>query len=273
MKRWLSASFALGSFIGAVTVSAFAFFTLKFGMLNVPSAPVAAEPVSSTTTSATGTFAEAAAYFQQKGITLSSTPIAPLEWASWENVSPSDRNALQAAADIKQEWAKYSDDALKNSGLKAIYLVKGLTVNGQARSGMPEPDVTHALYFDISDVYLQSENGSYLRRTYHHEFAHYIEYQLTGSYAPEDAAWSSCNAKDTVYGNGGSSMYSDPEFAHKAHPSYGFIDGYATSGEEEDKAEMFAYYMTEPNYVQSLAAKDAGISCKLTQTKLLLNRL
>jgi hypothetical protein len=68
----LSASFALGSFIGAVTVSAFAFFTLKFGMLNVPSAPVAAEPVSSTTTPVTGTLADAAAYFQQKGIILSS---------------------------------------------------------------------------------------------------------------------------------------------------------------------------------------------------------
>ena len=68
-------------------------------------------------------------------------------------------------------------------------------------------------------------------------------------------------------------MYDDVNFAHKEHPTYGFVDGYATSGVAEDKAEVFARFMTDPAGLQKLADKDAGISCKLSQTVTLLQNL
>jgi hypothetical protein len=270
MKRWLSVSFALGSFLGVIFVSIFAFFSLKLDILNVPSAPVSAQPVTSSRASTTGSLGDAELFFRQKGITLSTNPATPLSWASWDTLTISDPNAGQAAKDLKAEWSKYSDEAIKKSGLKAIYLVRNLSISGQARSGMPDPNATNALYFDVSDIYIQSEGGEYLRRTYHHEFSHFIEYKLTGSYAPNDSVWNGCNTPGTTYGRGGSSMYNDPDFAHKARPSYGFIDGYATSGVEEDKAEVFAYYMVSNSYLRKLAANDAGISCKLDQTEKLI---
>jgi len=270
MKRWLSVLFALGSFLGVIVVSIFAFLSLKLDLLNVSSAPASAQSITASTTVVAGSIGDAELFFRQKGIILSTNPATPLSWANWDTLSVDDPNAGQAAKDLKTEWAKYSDEVVKHSGLKAIYLVRNLSVSGQARSGMPDPNATNALYFDVSDIYMQSEGGDYLRRTYHHEFSHFIEYKLTGSYAPNDVAWDGCNAIGTTYGKGGSSMYNDPDFAHKAHPSYGFIDGYATSGVEEDKAEVFAYYMTNNTYLRNLAEKDAGIACKLTQTEKLI---
>ena len=275
MKRWLSFSFALGSILGVLLVSIFAFFRLQLDSLNAAASPVNAQSLSTQKARVDSeSYTEAAQFFKAKGITLSTNPTVPLAWASWEPyVDTSNANVRVAAADLKQEWTKYSDQILKGSGIKAIYLVRNLVVNGQARSGMPDPEVTHALYFDISDVYLESENGNYMRRTYHHEFSHLIEYHKYGAYAPADVAWNSCNAKTAVYGDGGSAMYANPEFAHTMHPSYGFIDGYATSAPEEDKAEVFAYYMTEKTVTQTLAAQDAGIACKVAHTESLLRNL
>ena len=112
-----------------------------------------------------------------------------------------------------------------------------------------------------------------MRRTYHHELRHLIEYNLYGSYAPKDANWESCNASSFRYGNGGSEMYNDAAFAHKIHPQSGFVTGYATSGIEEDKAEIYAAYMTDPQALQNLAATDDLLSCKVSATKQLLQLL
>lgn len=274
MKRWLSISFALSSFFGVLAVSIYALLQIQFGSLNVPSSPVAAAPFNTSTTAVTtGKFADAHQFFARKGITLSTSPKVPLSWANWNSADPNDKNAQQAAGDLMDEWTLYSDKAIKSSGLKAIYLVRNLTFSGQNSAGMPDPEVSDAIYFDISDKFLQSEDGDFLRRTYHHEFGHFIVYKQTGSYAPKDSEWGKCNAKGAKYGDGGIAMYSDPGFAHKIHPSYGFIDGYATSGPEEDKAEMFAYYMTDQPLVRNLAKKDAGIACKLAQTEKLLKSL
>jgi hypothetical protein len=274
MKRWLSVSFALGAFIGAVGVSAFTLLHLQFGPLNVPSAPVSAQPVSGVTTDAgRGSFAQAQAFLQEKGITLSSQPTASFTWAEWQPADPNDANTARAAAMLQTEWQKYRNGTLRAAGLQTIYLVRDLTVSGQARSGMPDPQFGDALYFDVSDTYLNSEGGAYLRRTFHHEFNHLIQFNLFGSYDPADSGWAGCNAASFEYGDGGAAMYADPGYAHKAHPSYAFIDGYATSAREEDKAEIFAYYMTDPGYLQKLADKDAGIACKVTQTEKLLRSL
>lgn len=273
MKRWLSVSFALGSFFGVVLVSIFTLLHLQFGSLNVPSVPVAAQ--AATTTSAVDeSFAAAETFFKEKGISLSTTPATPLPWATWSTFeSTATPEVRKAAVMAHEEWSRYSNEVLANSGLKAVYLIKDLNVNGQARSGMPDPEVTHSLYFDVSEQYLNSEGGSYMRRTFHHEFSHLIEYHLFDSYAPKDSVWSGCNATGLKYGNGGAAMYANADYAHKWHPQKGFVNGYATSGIEEDKAEMFAYYMTDASTLRDLANKDENIACKLHQTELLLQKL
>ncbi len=275
MRRWLSVSFALGGIFGSLAIGLFTLLQLQTAPTSAASSPVVA--VSVTQKSATGNindYSDSQEFFSKRGIVLSIAPTAKVPGASWTNYSDSsDKNVNQASRELQEEWLKYGAAQIEASGLKSIYLVKNLNVDGQARSGLPEPKLGDALYFDISSVYLQSENSQYMRRTFHHEFSHLIEYNLFGSYAPQLRAWSGCNAAIFKYGNGGASMYSKPDYAHKSHPEYGFIDGYATSAVEEDKAEVFAWYMMEPVLVQKLAAQDSGLACKLAQTQTLLQKL
>ncbi len=276
MNRLLSASFALGSLLGTIIVSVFAFTQLKVMTSNAAAVPVKPPQIAviNNPKATSGDYAGALRFFADRGIMLSIAPSYALTDANWSTFSSSaDANVSQAASELQTEFQKYTKNGLQNSGLKSIYLVKDLVVNGQARSGMPEPRTGKALYFDVSDIYLQSEDGMYMRRTFHHEFSHFTEYNLFGSYAPDDATWTGCNNSSFRYGNGGASMYADPEFAHKSHPTYGFIDGYATSAIEEDKAEMFAWYLTDAPALQKLASKDAGVACKLLQTKSLYQTL
>ena len=68
-------------------------------------------------------------------------------------------------------------------------------------------------------------------------------------------------------------MHSDVAYAHAAHLKPGFITGYATSGVDEDRAEVFAHYMTNRNYLYKLAQNDASLSCKVAQSEQLLSSL
>jgi hypothetical protein len=68
-------------------------------------------------------------------------------------------------------------------------------------------------------------------------------------------------------------MYSDVAYAHAAHPKPGFITGYATSGVDEDRVEVFTHYMTNRNNLYKLAQNDASLSCKVAQSEQLLSSL
>ena len=218
-------------------------------------------------------FAVAKTYFSHHGIELSNKPITKVPGASYEIYSDTSDEIVLSAQALQQEYTKYSDATLRSSGLKKIYLVKNLVVDGQARSGMPEPRLEDALYFDVSIKYLGSENGNYTRRTFHHEFNHLIIYNQNGMFSPTDKSWLACNDANFRYGSGGPSMYNTPEYAHIIHPQFAFTDGYATSGIEEDKAEVFADYMTNPGKLQLLSGKDSGVACKLANTEKFLQNL
>lgn len=168
---------------------------------------------------------------------------------------------------LSEEFVKYDSNTIKATGLKKIYLVTNLAVNGQLRSGMPEPVLQDALYFDVSKIYINSEDGQYIRRTFHHELKHLIDYNKFGNYTGDKANWLSCNDDSFRYGAGGGAMYADPKYAHSEHPITGFVDGYATSAIEEDRAEVYAMFMTTPEKLQTIADKDSSVACKLASVK------
>ena len=171
------------------------------------------------------------------------------------------------------EIKRYPVPTIKKSGLKKIYLVRSLRVDDQLRSGMPEPFIEDALYFDISENYINSENGQYMKRVFHHELSHLIDYNQYGTFTPYDSKWQSCNTPGWHYGKGGASMSADPEYAHKSHPAIGFINGYATSAIEEDKAEMFALTVLQDQNLISLSQNDTSLACKKARVELQLSTL
>jgi hypothetical protein len=267
MKRWISILSAVTSFAAVVIVSMYSLVVGSVQFTDASASPVYATDTVSVATTTSYSFEEAKTTLKDLGVELLSRPTISFGYAS---MTASDENAAStkiAAKMLAEEYSKYTPSYIKSTGLKKIYLVQNLAVHGQERGGMPEPIFEDALYFDVSSMYVQSEDGNYLRRTYHHEYKHLIDYNLFGSYQGDKAAWLTCNATATTYGNGGGSMYADASYAHEYHPEDGFITGYATSAIEEDMAETYAHFMTSPDKLQQAAAQDAALQCKVNLTK------
>jgi len=198
------------------------------------------------------------------GVDVSVTANTTTNNSTWTVIPATDPDLQKFLPMLTSEWSKYPSGFANKVKLNHIYLVKNLAVSGQARAAMPDPRTTNALYYDVDSGYVTSQNGTYMRRVIHHEFDHYFEYTLYGSFYRTDAAWGACNPADFSYGNGGASAYSDPEFANTIHPDQGFVTGYAESGQEEDHAELFAWRMTNPAEVNTWAKTDADLQCKIT---------
>ena len=263
MKWWKSFILALGVFTSVVAVSLFSLVGLNVVSLDAASVPVYPSSNSSVV-AVSQDFELSKKSLADNGIVLSVEPRVVLGYASWITPAQQDKDVIAAASVLAEEWVKYDLTFIQNTGIKKIYLVRNLSVNGQARSGMPEPVLEDALYFDVANNYLTSENGQYMRRTFHHEFRHLIDYNLYGTYSPANSLWQKCNAPSFKYGSGGAAMYNDPEYAHKSHPVSGFVNGYATSGIDEDRAEVYALFMTNPEKLQSMAIDDSSLACKVT---------
>lgn len=197
-------------------------------------------------------------------------PTMQYAYASWQIADPQSSEGRQAYKIVSQELSKYTAANFATLGLKKVYLVKSLYVDGTFRSGMPEAQFEDAVYFDIDAKYFTSEDGKYMRRTIHHEIRHLADYNQYNTYKPQDSKWLQCNPAQNSYLNSVASMYANPTYAHAAHPSAGFITGYATSGIDEDRAEVYAYYMTDRAYLYKTAIEDASLSCKVAQTETLI---
>lgn len=266
MKRWISLSVAFASFAVVVSTSLYALVMSKVVLSDAAASPVFASSESASKIEKTS-YKAAQEAMQTYGLILSLAPTIQYVGKSWNNANPQDQYTQIAMTMLVEEWNKYTPSYIKNTGLKKIYFVNNLKVGSQQRAGMPEPIFEDALYFDVSMEFVLSENGAYMRRTLHHEFKHVIDYNTHGTYAGDQAAWSKCHATPVLYGNGGGSMYGDPEFSHKEHPEEGFVNGYATSAIEEDMAELYARLMTDPEALQELANKDPIIACKVGVTR------
>ena len=67
-------------------------------------------------------------------------------------------------------------------------------------------------------------------------------------------------------------MQDDPTASLSTAAAPGFLNKYSMQGVEEDKAELFAYLMVEPDYVSQRARDDSVLASKVTALKTLLHR-
>ncbi|ATL48120.1 hypothetical protein COR50_13640 [Chitinophaga caeni] len=150
---------------------------------------------------------------------------------------------------FSEEWEKYPPAFIRSIDIKNVYFVRNLQVYGQTRYAMPD-GASNDLYYNTDYVGIRKE--SYLRHSLHHELYHLIEKQFFGDFYYVDATWASFNPPLFSYSTGGADAYAKQQFSKQVHPYKGFVSGYATSGLEEDKAEVFAYMMTGNQFLQLL---------------------
>jgi hypothetical protein len=168
---------------------------------------------------------------------------------------------------LAAEVNRYPASLIRSSMLVRIVLCEELSFDGQIRNAIP--DFEHnVLYLDVKRG---DYNKQYQRKVIHHEFFHLIDFKDDGSvYA--DKAWADLNPSTFRYGAGGRSVQDDASTSLLTDRFPGFLNHYSTTGVEEDKAEMFANMMVEPEHVETRALEDPVIRSKLTAMKSLIQR-
>ena len=157
--------------------------------------------------------------------------------------SPEDLARLRTLSKILvPSLEKYSSYFFQRIRLKNIVIVKDLVVARQLRKAMPHPSSSSLFYGDNND--LECLPGMEAR--VHHELYHFVEERINGSMYFQDKIWLGLNPTDFHYGRGGKSVYNlNVPFQNLGHPQEGFVSNYSLTAVEEDKAEVFGWWMTK----------------------------
>ena len=159
-----------------------------------------------------------------------------------------------------EEFGKYPTDFIRASKLKRVIFVQGLTIGQQKRAAFPDTR-GEDLLFDVTSA----QNERYARHVVHHEFYHMLEDDWNGSAYYKDPNWSLLNEAQFQYGAGGAAYQTGSVWEFN-HPKTGFINIYATSGLEEDKAEIWAVMFVAENWrmIEPMLASDPVLRAKVS---------
>jgi hypothetical protein len=174
-------------------------------------------------------------------------------------------DAESYAAIFAFEVSLYPPELVRKTRLKTVVFCKNLSFGGQKRTAMPDFE-NDSLYFDVSRG---RHDDLYVRRVIHHEFFHIIDLRDDGRLY-EDERWGRLNPPGFKYGSGGAKLQDDPTATITGRDEPGFMNRYAASGVEEDKAELFAHMMVEPKTVAARIEKDKYVRMKVERMTELL---
>ena len=161
-------------------------------------------------------------------------------------VAASDSNELLSYLNLlKYEYGKYPAGYFRRIGINHLALGKYLKLIKQKRAAIPDPQ-KHTLFLDI-DSALGKEYLSYVM---HHDLNHCAEYAVWNDMYYHWKRWTRKNPCKFRYGKGGATAYDNMQVNWRElnHPSRGFVNLYATTGEEEDRAEIVALLMSDSAY-------------------------
>lgn len=178
-------------------------------------------------------------------------------WGPLDGADATPEQVARYSPLLAVEFSRYPAKLVSRVRLKEIVLMVGLAFRGQRRNAFPD--------WQARRLYLEVERGSsspsYLRRVIHHEFFHMIDQARSGD-TYRDAEWAALNPPGFSYGDGGANRQDRPSTGVASESLPGFLNDYATSGVEEDKAELFAYLVTDPAYVLRRSAAEPLLAAK-----------
>jgi hypothetical protein len=162
---------------------------------------------------------------------------------------------------LTAEIKRYPVDMIEAAKLHRIVLGYKLTFNGREVNGLADFK-PNTLYLDVERLAAEPEQ---MRKCIHHEFYHIVDYMnwtLTG-----DSDWERLNPPRFSYRGGGRFARDHPEAYTFSDTRPGFVNVYATTAAEEDKAELFAFMMVRYNLVKERAGHDKVLRAKMDYLK------
>lgn len=182
--------------------------------------------------------------------------------------SPPAENSLKKYRPLFiTEFGRYPKKLVAVTRLKRVVLCENLRFAGQRRNAIP--DFEHdTLYLDVKRG---GNNPKYLRAVIHHEYFHIIDFRDDGK-VYRDPQWAALNSPKFKYGSGGKNAQQLSNTSVLTERFAGFLNHYSTTGVEEDKAEIFAHLLVNPDYVARRSASDGVLKSKVTRMKSMMRR-
>lgn len=152
---------------------------------------------------------------------------------------------------IAEELTHYPAAFLKRIGLQRVVLCNDLTF--EKTPCLAYADVEHGR------LYVNATTGSdpaHARRTVHHEVFHQIDF-AADQRLDADPVWEAVNPPGFRYAMNAESLQSDHEASRPDDSLRGFLNRYAMSSPAEDKAEVFAYLVTDRTMMRERIVGDA----------------
>lgn len=184
------------------------------------------------------------------------TPFGPI------TAGPAGPALADYARLLAEELALYPPALLRKARLRRLVLCSDLAFDGKARGAIPDY-LRGSLYLDVARG---SASPPYQRTAIHHEFFHFIDYHDDGEVYRDDA-WSALNPTGFRYGPGGVNAQDDPSGSLASESIPGFLTTYATTGVEEDKAEVFSRLVMVPREIERRGAADPIVGRKVARMK------
>jgi hypothetical protein len=182
-------------------------------------------------------------------------------------LSPFD-DSLDAAVRIQREFSTYPTALFARAGCARIVLCTKLAYAGQLRAAIPD--------WEHNTLYIDTQRGAkspgYPEHVLHHEFFHLIDHADDGD-VYKDQTWTALNPMGFRYGTGGVNAQTTRNTGALTDGIPGFLTHYATTGVEEDKAELFAFSITHRDYIAARIKTDATLATKVIRLQSILKNL
>ncbi len=179
--------------------------------------------------------------------------------------APSREEVARYSAIFVFEFGAYPVTFIQATDLDRIVLCRRLEYQGRPVQALTGGGTL------FLDVVAARYNRLYERAVIHHEFFHIVDMSDDRRYV--DPTWERINPTTFRYSGDAWSLRSDDGVWHLDDSLVGFLNRYSTAAVEEDKAEIFAHMMVQPQEVQRRAEGDVIIRSKSDAMRGLLRRM
>lgn len=175
---------------------------------------------------------------------------------------------------ILREYSKYPYGYLKKARADNLVLCENYKFKKNHQAAMPDP-YSRKLFLAIDGAY-GNHTDTYLVHVLHHELHHCTEYAIWQNQYYKWSEWSGLNTPGFTYGRGGRTAYQDSntDYYKMNNPRPGFINLYSTTGQEEDRSEIFSLMMSdiERPILHRYCKKDPILQKKVKKMVSLINK-
>ena len=169
---------------------------------------------------------------------------------------------------LANELSAYPPGIMKKAGIDRVVLWGRVSNNGGAAGGISLLD-TKTIYLDVHKI--NPSDRRWFEQAIHHEIFHFLDNAEDGTVLRDDE-WQGLNDPSFRYTHSADTDSEARKGLRLAREFPGFLGDYSTTSVAEDKADLFAILVTDPEAVEPRAFDDIILADKVALLKARLAR-